>query len=53
MEPTVEAERAADALERDDNKPWDEDFKLAVALALDRFAAQRLTEYLKLKIHRS
>ncbi len=51
MVPTVEAERAADALERDDVKPWDEDFRLALMLALDRFAAERLAEYLK--IHRS
>ncbi len=43
--PTVEAERAADVLERDDNKPWDEDFKLALMLAFDRFAAERLTEH--------
>lgn len=45
MQPSVEAERAADELEREDDKPWDEDFKLALALAFDRFGADRVRDY--------
>jgi hypothetical protein len=43
-EPTKEAWGAADALEHDDDKPWDEDFKRGIAMALDAFAAQRVAE---------
>lgn len=39
-EPSAEAWHAADKLESDDYRTWDEDFKIALALLLDAFAAQ-------------
>jgi len=39
-QPSPEALKAASVLERDDVKPWDEDFKIAVVRTLDAFAQQ-------------